>query len=97
MITVKLYGLLRIESGIKEQQLEAGSMKEVLDALAADLESRIFTYAGRDFNINSPKQLGEILFEVLHGQNKQQCCQMLLDIAKHRGAPDNVTVVLAQL
>ena len=37
----------------------------VLDALAADLESRIFTYAGRDFNINSPKQLGEILFEVL--------------------------------
>ena len=37
----------------------------VLDALAADLESRIFTYAGRPFNINSPKQLGEILFEVL--------------------------------
>ena len=37
----------------------------ILDALAADLESRIFTYAGRDFNINSPKQLGEILFEVL--------------------------------
>jgi DNA polymerase-1 len=29
------------------------------------MESRIFTYAGREFNINSPKQLGEILFEVL--------------------------------
>ena len=34
MITVKLYGLLRIESGIKEKQLKAGSVQEVLDALA---------------------------------------------------------------
>ena len=34
MITVKLYGLLRIESGIKEKQLEASTVKEVLDALA---------------------------------------------------------------
>ena len=34
MITVKLYGLLRIESGIKEKQLEAASVKEVLEALA---------------------------------------------------------------
>ena len=36
----------------------------------------------------------EILFEVLHGVNKQNCCQRLLDIAKNRGAPDNVTSVL---
>ena len=34
MITVKLYGLLRIESGIKEKQLEAATVKEVLDHLA---------------------------------------------------------------
>ena len=34
MITVKLYGLLRIESGIKEKQLEAATVAEVLDALA---------------------------------------------------------------
>ena len=34
MITVKLYGLLRIESGIKEVQLEAKSVKEVLEHLA---------------------------------------------------------------
>ena len=39
----------------------------------------------------------EILFEVVHGVNKQQCCQRLLDIAKNRGAPDNVTSVLIQL
>ena len=35
----------------------------------------------------------EILFEVVHGVNKQYCCQRLLDIAKNRGAPDNVTSV----
>ena len=35
MITVKLYGLLRIESGIKEKQLEAATVADVLDALAA--------------------------------------------------------------
>ena len=34
MITVKLYGLLRIESGIRERQLEAATVKEVLDILA---------------------------------------------------------------
>ena len=33
----------------------------------------------------------EILFEVVHGVNKQYCCQRLLDIAKNRGAPDNVS------
>ena len=36
----------------------------------------------------------EILFEVAHGQEKDKCCQRLLDIAKRRGAPDNVTSVL---
>ena len=36
----------------------------------------------------------EILFEVVHGVNKQHCCKRLLDIAKNRGAPDNVTSVL---
>ncbi len=37
----------------------------------------------------------EILFEVVHGVRKDGCCQRLLEIAKGRGAPDNVTVVLA--
>ena len=36
----------------------------------------------------------EILFEVVHGVNKQKCCERLLAIAKNRGAPDNVTSVL---
>ena len=33
MITVRLYGLLRLDSGIKERQMEAGSVKEVFTQL----------------------------------------------------------------
>lgn len=39
----------------------------------------------------------EILFEVVHGINKQYCCQRLLEIAKSRGAPDNATSILVQI
>ncbi|MBQ9148695.1 MAG: Stp1/IreP family PP2C-type Ser/Thr phosphatase [Oscillospiraceae bacterium] len=39
----------------------------------------------------------EILFEIAHGVNKQYCCQRLLDIAKNRGAPDNVTSILIMI
>lgn len=39
----------------------------------------------------------EILFEVIHGVSKKSCCQRLVDIAKNRGAPDNVTVILVQV
>lgn len=39
----------------------------------------------------------ELLFEIAHGVNKTECCQRLLDMAKHRGAPDNVTCVLAAI
>jgi serine/threonine protein phosphatase PrpC len=33
----------------------------------------------------------------VHGAQKADCCQRLLDIAKSRGAPDNVTSVLIAL
>lgn len=36
-----------------------------LDEIASALESRIYMAAGEEFNINSPKQLGEVLFEKL--------------------------------
>ena len=39
----------------------------------------------------------EILFEVVHGVNKERCCKRLLDIAMSRGCPDNVTCVLGSL
>ena len=39
----------------------------------------------------------EILFEVVHGVNKERCCNRLLDIAVSRGCPDNFTCVLVSL
>ena len=36
----------------------------------------------------------EMLFEVVHGVNKSDCCQRLMSIANYRGSPDNVTVAL---
>ena len=39
----------------------------------------------------------ELLFEVVHGADKETACQRLLDIAKNRGAPDNVTCILVQV
>ncbi|MCI5992658.1 MAG: Stp1/IreP family PP2C-type Ser/Thr phosphatase [Clostridiales bacterium] len=39
----------------------------------------------------------EMLFEVAHGVRRSDCCQRLLNIAKNRGAPDNVTLTLAAI
>ena len=39
----------------------------------------------------------EMLFEIVHGVKKQLCCQRLLNIAKNRGAPDNVTSILVMI
>lgn len=39
----------------------------------------------------------EILFEVVHGVNKERCCKRLLDIAVSRGSPDNVTSILVSV
>ena len=39
----------------------------------------------------------EILFEIIHGTDKQSTCEQLLEIAKNRGAPDNVTCALIQI
>ncbi len=36
---------------------------EQLGEMAEDLKNRIYSYAGEEFNISSPKQLGEVLFE----------------------------------
>ena len=38
---------------------------EQLTTVAEALEAQIYFHAGQEFNINSPKQLGEILFDVL--------------------------------
>ncbi len=38
---------------------------EQLGQVAAVLEGQIYSHAGKKFNVNSPKQLGEVLFETL--------------------------------
>ena len=35
---------------------------EQLDVVSHELAGRVFSYAGKEFNLNSPKQLGEVLF-----------------------------------
>jgi protein phosphatase len=39
----------------------------------------------------------EILYEVLHGGEKEQACDRLIDIANSRGGRDNITVVLLEI
>lgn len=39
----------------------------------------------------------EILYEIVHGGEPEECCKRLLDTALQRGAPDNVTAVLLQM
>ena len=64
MITVKLFGLLRLDSGIREKRLEAKTIKEVLDVLEdcgisrRDLESCIILVDGKSANKRSKLQEG---------------------------------------
>ena len=49
-------------------RLDAGALGELSREMAeeiADLQSGIYTDAGHEFNVNSPKQLGTVLFEEL--------------------------------
>lgn len=39
----------------------------------------------------------EMLYEVIHGGQPEDCCNRMLDTALQRGAPDNVTAVLLQM
>ncbi len=52
-------------SGFKIDRQAVHVYGQTLDVMISDLESRIYTMAGTVFNINSPKQLGEVLFETL--------------------------------
>lgn len=49
--------------GIKAQKEELAAYGEKLSGRIAELEQSIWDKAGEQFNINSPKQLGEILFD----------------------------------
>ena len=51
--------------GVKIDSEGVKKFGEMLSSDIKGLESQIYFMAGRDFNINSPKQLGEVLFEDL--------------------------------
>lgn len=53
------------KEGIAIQREELRTYGEALSERIVELEKSIHTQAGKEFNINSPKQLGEILFEHL--------------------------------
>lgn len=50
------------KSGFKINKSGMLEFAEALDKLASELTERIYVQAGKEFNINSPKQLGEVLF-----------------------------------
>ena len=52
-------------SGFKVDKESLAAFSVLLDKSIQTLQSDIFTLAGKEFNINSPKQLGVILFEDL--------------------------------
>jgi len=53
-------------TGIKVDRGMLRKMSSVMEKQLATLKVKIYEAAGMEFNINSPKQLGEILFEKLH-------------------------------
>ena len=58
-----LYKMERRGIAIDRDQLAA--FGKMLSAHISDCEALIYSYSGTSFNINSPKQLGEVLFERL--------------------------------
>ena len=49
--------------GIRTDETVLREQGQTIDAQIADVSETIWSLAGREFNINSPKQLGEVLFE----------------------------------
>ena len=67
MITVKLYGLLRIDSGIKERKIEAASIKDVWNDLMLlgisqkDLTGCIILINGKSATKRAKLQDGDVV------------------------------------
>ena len=62
-----LYVLADMEqTGIKVEKDVLEEMKVELNARIEEIKTEIYNYAGEEFNISSPRQLGEILFDKMH-------------------------------
>ena len=62
-LSLVLYDMQREGVAVKREELKAYG--DALVARIEELEQSIHTQAGTEFNINSPKQLGEVLFETM--------------------------------
>ncbi len=67
----KVLSSMEIE-GISVDTKGIEDYSKILEAKAKELEAKIFELAGEKFNINSPKQLGVILFEKLNLPGKKK-------------------------
>ena len=65
MPLVKVLSSMEIE-GVKIDMNILKEISQVLDVDIKNLEKEIYALAGETFNISSPKQLGDILFDKLH-------------------------------
>jgi DNA polymerase-1 len=59
-------------AGIKVDTGVLATLGQSMQVELDDLSRRIFTHAGGEFNVNSPKQLAEILFEKLNLQSSKK-------------------------
>jgi DNA polymerase-1 len=66
-----IYVLADMEAtGVRLDTAALAQSSEILTSQLLALESEIYSLAGTQFNINSPKQVGEILFDRLHLDDK---------------------------
>ena len=49
------------------------SVNDLKELSITELENKIFDYSGKTFNVGSPKQLGEILFDEMKIEGGKHC------------------------
>lgn len=85
-----IYSLYHMEqAGIRVDKEQLGAYGEMLQARIKTLEQEIYGLAGETFNINSPKQLGEILFERMelpHGKKTKTGYSTAADVLEKLAA-----------
>lgn len=85
-----IYSLYRMEcAGIKVEKEALKNYGDKLKVKIAQLEQQIYGEAGENFNINSPKQLGEILFEKMqlpHGKKTKTGYSTAADVLEKLAA-----------
>ncbi len=86
-----IYSLYHMEqAGVRVDKEQLKSYGEMLQVKIDKLEQEIYELAGETFNINSPKQLGEILFEQMelpHGKKTKTGYSTAADVLE-KLAPD---------